>query len=824
MTDSGGCSRCSTKGAASRNPGGSVVSAVCAAEGPQQRRRQDGGGQRKPDAGLEPTAPPQHSTPQPTAGAESAPWDSRVTTEEDSSGLRNQRWRNRTIQSQAGISNCTVPSDKATASLTGSAGAPKLSPEWVLKQRNQENAKCCDKSGDAVVDGDEVVTALMEAFADCALASKCSPSIEEAVEAHTLPCNISDLPGDNEVGALSPIPVEPKESASLLDDAVACGEISTARMDVDISMCSNISASESKAALENVSVTSTSGNSSSSSSSCSNDGSTSEGASQRSLDATPSFSDRTGSPPISRASSPPPKERCLEGWFLGAVCLDDVGAARKCLERGDIPAQADLDAAMAFTACFVKREAMRALLARHGAAEPELKEPAEADEWEEWCHDGPYSSNSELFAEPEMCQSIANTEYEVAELYKPNGQELQRLIPVQQRAYAIAWMAKTCEQMDLDDWVLAGAVMIFDRFVVAQGTPLSPEMWTNLMMGAIILSVKITDVKPPLKYLLKLVTRGMVTVEQYTQVELAIIEKLNFRVHVDTPRHFLGAIFNRINVALGGRSQVVLKKHKDSEFDEIIARWRKPQTEGSTMLLWKRMASFFVDIAMYDIGLCYKWPLAVLAGGALGLAVLTLGAAGAIVGEDMTVENQPEHRHISRGIYTRLQAGVLPLVGNDVAAAENKLMLAMHDVVTEALESTYDEINGSAAEMLRSCEGDILRLWTKAAMGQCQWTDEYNRICLRWNVNSLAVQPGTPGPALLMMGCQRFLECHGEFIMRQQQQQQLQQQAQQPAQQPNLQQPRVQQQPTPQQPQAHQESQTQQHEPLMVPPLPLPAQ
>jgi len=284
----------------------------------------------------------------------------------------------------------------------------------------------------------------------------------------------------------------------------------------------------------------------------------------------------------------------------------------------------------------------------------------------------------------DVVDSVFQAEHQVSQKHMPQPEAVCRAMDAHRRGQVVSWMTMACNAMRFDDSLLHGSVLNLDRFYATRSEPLEESQLFRLSLAAICTEMKLATVDLfPSGYwqrVLNHLSQGHESLEKILQTEAKMLSQLGFVTGIPTPLTFLRGL----GLRFAGSSQ-------------------GKQRSGAAY--WK-LASFLLELALYDPELEYRYPHSVLAAGALGAALLSAGAESA-------------------------DASTLP---PESVVSEHKFLLEeelddVHETLLEDLASYCPDVHSSnLRKQVRDCEKDLLLMWKNCMGGVGPWVEFYTHL------------------------------------------------------------------------------------------------
>lgn len=311
---------------------------------------------------------------------------------------------------------------------------------------------------------------------------------------------------------------------------------------------------------------------------------------------------------------------------------------------------------------------------------------------------------SELSGITDVADAVFQAEYAMSLRCQPQAADVTLALPRDTRAQVVAWLGMACEATLVDDTLLHGAVLTLDRYAASFGERVDEMRLLKLSLAALCTEMKLTneDDFPTghwQRVLLHL-SQGRELLPKVLEAEAEMLRRLRFIVGVPTPLTFLNGLSLRLAVAPHFGVQRRLEDGRPG-----------PETAGAA--LWQGLARMLTELALYDAELEYRHPPAVLAAGALGAALLTVGPEAAS-GAPVPV----------KGAGTDMADDAEPRVTAETEAATIE---ELHQTLIEDLSSYCPGIIGLEV-MLRDAELDLLIFWRECTRTNGRLAECYSHL------------------------------------------------------------------------------------------------
>jgi len=287
----------------------------------------------------------------------------------------------------------------------------------------------------------------------------------------------------------------------------------------------------------------------------------------------------------------------------------------------------------------------------------------------------------------DVADAVFQAEHEASLRHRPQAANVTIAMPRESRAQVVAWLGMACEATLLDDSLLHGAVLTLDRYAALCGETLSESRLLQLSLAALCTEMKLAneDDFPPGQWQRVLVhlSQGRLLLQGVLEAEASMLRQLGFVLFVPTVLTFLSGLSLRF----------VGNPQRPSE---TLMQEGRPGPSTPSMALYLVLARLLAELTLYDVELQYRHDPAILAGAALGTALLCCGPLAA----HDTVEAEA-----------------------DVSATDDIAWEAQHGLLLEDLASYCPGTCGLEG-MVRNAELDILHFWLECSqavgpLGQC---------------------------------------------------------------------------------------------------------
>jgi hypothetical protein len=204
----------------------------------------------------------------------------------------------------------------------------------------------------------------------------------------------------------------------------------------------------------------------------------------------------------------------------------------------------------------------------------------------------------------DVVDSVLQSEHSLSQRSQPCPSDFSRpgcgAPAPRRRAELIAWMMQAFEILSFDDALLHSVVLTLDRYYAKSLAPMDDTLLHRVLLSAVCTEMKTASAEEfPIgqwQTLLTHLCQGRVSLQAILRTELEVLSRLGFVVGIPTPLCFLRGLSIRLR-------------------------------EEAEAPKWLSLASFLLELAVFDTDLEYSYPHVVLAAAALGcsLRVLTPG-------------------------------------------------------------------------------------------------------------------------------------------------------------------------------------------------------
>jgi len=199
----------------------------------------------------------------------------------------------------------------------------------------------------------------------------------------------------------------------------------------------------------------------------------------------------------------------------------------------------------------------------------------------------------------ELASSVMQASHEESERHMPSAERVLARLGSEERETILLWLVQVCSLRNIPDTVLYSAALLFDRYCAASEEPLPIGRLHLTVLAILSIAMKVTgggdDVRKPykLRELLGGLGQQMFSVEEIFKAEVEVLQALDFEVSAPSPLDFLDAL------ALP------------------FTQPSRPEASSPVVCL----AKFLLQLSILDAPLQYRYPHAVLAAGAVYVAL-----------------------------------------------------------------------------------------------------------------------------------------------------------------------------------------------------------
>lgn len=265
----------------------------------------------------------------------------------------------------------------------------------------------------------------------------------------------------------------------------------------------------------------------------------------------------------------------------------------------------------------------------------------------------------------DVADGVFQAEHKISVRHQPKAQGVANNLSPDIRAQVVDWLAIACNAVGFDDQILHGAVLTLDRFCAVQKKPIDESQLLLLSLAVLCTEMKLAPVDEfpcgTWQRLLLHLGQGREGLPAIFATEAEVLRQLGFNVWVPTALTFLRGLSLRLCQGPG---------------TQLADGPAGPVSPAAALQL--SFAWFFVDLALYDIFLQYRFPPSILAAAALGAAQFATGSWSA----------------------------------------------AAHDTLMEDLASYCPDLL-EARGLARECELAILEMWQDCSHGTSRLADCY---------------------------------------------------------------------------------------------------
>jgi len=202
----------------------------------------------------------------------------------------------------------------------------------------------------------------------------------------------------------------------------------------------------------------------------------------------------------------------------------------------------------------------------------------------------------------ELVDSFLHSCHQESQRHLPSAADLHARLSSGQRESILVWLVQACDIMRFHEAVLYSTVLTLDRYCAASQEPLPMDRMQKVLMAVICTVLKTCAVADeicmPLRDLLVHLCRRQVLFEDILAMEHQVLKALRFQVSTPSALDFLDALCVPL---LAGESP-----------------------EGSPI---RCLANFLLQLSLFNAPLHYRRPHAILAAGAIYVAICSFQAA-----------------------------------------------------------------------------------------------------------------------------------------------------------------------------------------------------
>jgi hypothetical protein len=194
----------------------------------------------------------------------------------------------------------------------------------------------------------------------------------------------------------------------------------------------------------------------------------------------------------------------------------------------------------------------------------------------------------------DVADAVFQAEHTLSVRHQPTAVDIARGISLDKRAEIVDWLSAVLPAYGVSDDIKHGVMLTLDRFCALQRTRIDASQHLRLSLAAVANQMKLaTEEDYPYGLWQRVVSRiagGRVSLSDIYSAERIVLVELDFQVELPSTLTFLKALGLRLS------------------------------SNSETGALQKLLAQFFLEMALYDVYLQYRFPLVVLAASALGAA------------------------------------------------------------------------------------------------------------------------------------------------------------------------------------------------------------
>jgi len=215
-------------------------------------------------------------------------------------------------------------------------------------------------------------------------------------------------------------------------------------------------------------------------------------------------------------------------------------------------------------------------------------------------HHGHHSALAELVDEEggvgeagsliDLVDSVFQSQHEKTTQYQPEAARVAANFPEATRNQVLQWLGVACDALLIEPALMHAAALTLDRYSVASRNPVPEGTLFRLCLAALCTEMKLATNQFPHGYWQRILVhlgQGRESLQAILRTEMQILSRLNFVVNVPTPMTFLASLglrFQRELYVLG-------------------------------------VATFLIELALFNVTLQYTYPASVLAAGAIGASL-----------------------------------------------------------------------------------------------------------------------------------------------------------------------------------------------------------
>jgi len=183
----------------------------------------------------------------------------------------------------------------------------------------------------------------------------------------------------------------------------------------------------------------------------------------------------------------------------------------------------------------------------------------------------------------DIVDSASQAQHDKSTQYQPDAAKVAANVPEATRKEVLQWLHASLLRLDLKPALMHGAALTLDRYSATLDDPVPRETLCRLCLAALCTEMKLETVE--WKFFLERF-QGQ-EIQAILQTEMQMLSALHYVVDVPTPLTFLGLLGSRL--------------HDEAHVVGV--------------------ATFLVELALFDVALQYAFPACVLAAGAIGVSL-----------------------------------------------------------------------------------------------------------------------------------------------------------------------------------------------------------
>jgi len=196
----------------------------------------------------------------------------------------------------------------------------------------------------------------------------------------------------------------------------------------------------------------------------------------------------------------------------------------------------------------------------------------------------------------DVVDSALRSLHQVSQRHKPSVQGLMEGFPPPNRQEMLVWLLQAFDVMHFSDSLLFDTALLLDRYYAQQPREDGAALMHRKLLAAVCTALKtgspleVQQQLPSLRQIVTHLAHNQVPFDEVLQAELCMLRKLRFQVGTPTSKEFLEAFEARLGTDRVGSATAAL-------------------------------ADFLLQLSLVDAPLHYRYPHAILAASALGLAL-----------------------------------------------------------------------------------------------------------------------------------------------------------------------------------------------------------